>query len=106
MGGGEGDECIHDLDIRACIASHYKRNILDKFIEENNVSIPKHRSNHGRINGGYLCGATEEVINEIKRYTPERQELIFNTEILEQEHMINGTVNLNNNDLITAVFTV
>ena len=106
VGGGEGDEYIQDLCIKARIASHYKRKLLDKIIEESNVIIPKHRSKYGRINGGYLCGATEEVIDEIKRYTPERQKLIYNNEILEQEHIINGTVNLNNNDLITVVFTV
>ena len=89
VGGGEGDEYIQDLSIKARIASHYKRRILDTCIEENNVIIQKRYSKYGTIDDGYLCGATEDVISEIKRYKPERQKLIYNNEILEQEHMIN-----------------
>ena len=52
-----------------------------------------------------MCGATEDVRNEIERYKPEHQKLIYNNAILEQEHIINGSVTLNNNDCITVVFT-
>ena len=91
--------------IKARIASHYTCKILDKFIEDNNVIVPNGWSRYAKNNNDYICGATEDVINEIKRYEPEHQTLIYNNKILEQEDIINEIVRLNDNDCITVVFT-
>jgi hypothetical protein len=103
----EEDEHIEHLStvriIKARIAGHYEHKLLDKFIEENNVIIAKCYSKYG--DDGYFCGATEDVISEIKRYKPEHQTLIYNNNILEQKRIIHGTRSLHENDCITVVFT-
>jgi len=105
----EEDECQEWLStyhhIQNQIQWHYEKRILDAFIEDNNVIIPKGCWKYGTENDGYFCGATEDVINKIKRYGPEHQKLLYNNELLTQDKIINKTIRLNNNDCITVVFT-
>ena len=105
----EEDECQEWLStyhhIQNKIQWHYKKRILDAFIEDNNVIIPKGCWKYGTENDGYFCGATEDVINKIKRYGPEHQKLLYNNELLTQDKIINKTIRLNNNYCITVIFT-
>ena len=104
-----GDELIEYMStergIRNIISSHYTCKRLDKCIEDNHILMPKDHWKYGTKDDGYLCGATEYVINEIKRYNPEHQKLIHNNTIVSQVGIINGSVRLNDNDCITVVFT-
>ena len=59
---------------------------------------------YGTNDDGYLCGATDDVKNEIKRHNPEHQKLIYKNVMLEHDDIINGTVRLNDNDWITVIF--
>lgn len=97
--------CCTMTKIKARIACHYEYKIIDKFIADSNVILPRSYWKYGTRGDGYLCGATDDIINEIKQYKPEHQQLIHNNKILEQEDIINETVRLNNNDCITVVFT-
>ena len=97
--------CCTMTKIKRHIACLYKHKLIDKFIEDNNVVIPKGYWKYAMIDDGYACGATEDVIHEINKYRPEHQTLIHNNKNLEQEDIINETVRLNNNDCIPVVFT-
>ena len=97
--------CCTMSKIKASIACHYEHKIIDKFIADNNVILPRSYWKYGMNGDGYLCGATDDVIIEIKQYKPEHQTLIYNNKILEQEDIINEIVRLNDNDCITVVFT-
>ena len=93
------------FDIKIKISNHYTRKLLDDFIEKNNVDIPFGYSRYGRNNDEYFCGASDEVKNQIQKYRPQHQQLIYNNKILTHSSVVNNEVCLHDNDNITVVFT-
>ena len=86
------------------IRKHYKYKLLDKYIYDNNIEIPDGFWKYGKKGNDYVCGASNDVVNEIEKYRRCDLKLIYNGVILTNEMIFNNEVVLKNNDTIDVIF--